>query len=420
MNPTLTTIVAACIGTASCAALAAPIKVELQGEPGKWTLLRDGKPYFVKGAGGTGSLPLLVALGGNSTRTWGAENLDAQLDEAHRLGVSVTVGIWLEHPRHGFSYNDPKSVADQYELAKAAILKYKDHPAVLAWGIGNEMEGEGNDAAIWSAINNIASMAKRLDPAHPTMTVIAELGQHKVQNIHRLCPDIDIVGINAYGGGASVGKRYVAAGGSKPYILTEFGPNGAWECAKTPEGVPLEQTSTQKVDAYRRSYVGSVQGMPGVCFGSYAFLWGHKVEATTTWFGLLLPDGTRMAAADALSELWTGKPPANLCPTISEIRIAPGSTFKPGGVVEASIEAADPEGDTLKVEWQLYRDVHQYVTGGDPMDAPPEHPEALTTRSPMSVRVKLPAKPGVYRLYAIVRDGQGGGATATLPLISVE
>ena len=45
------------------------------------------------------------------------------------------------------------------------------------------------------------------------MTVIAELGGEKVKNLHRLCPDIDIVGINSYGGAASVPQRYRKAGG---------------------------------------------------------------------------------------------------------------------------------------------------------------------------------------------------------------
>src|SRR5438132_9525387 len=38
-----------------------------------WELLRNGSPYFVKGAGGDGSCELLAKLGGNSIRTWGTE-----------------------------------------------------------------------------------------------------------------------------------------------------------------------------------------------------------------------------------------------------------------------------------------------------------------------------------------------------------
>jgi hypothetical protein len=30
-----------------------PVPVTLHQEQGKWTLLRGGKPYFIKGAGGT-------------------------------------------------------------------------------------------------------------------------------------------------------------------------------------------------------------------------------------------------------------------------------------------------------------------------------------------------------------------------------
>ena len=64
------------------------------------------------------------------------------------------------------------------------------------------------------------------------MTVIAEVGGNKVANLHKYCPDIDIVGINSYAGGQNVGDRYlkqVLAGTAKPYIITEFGPPGQWE-----------------------------------------------------------------------------------------------------------------------------------------------------------------------------------------------
>src|SRR4051794_36324041 len=85
-------------------------KTVVQRQDGKWALLRDGKPYFIKGAGGEKFKPLLAELGGNSIRTWGADHLDATLDEAQKLGLSVTVGIWLGHERQGFDYNDTAKV----------------------------------------------------------------------------------------------------------------------------------------------------------------------------------------------------------------------------------------------------------------------------------------------------------------------
>ena len=256
----------------------------------------------------------LAAAGANSIRTWGADDIDELLDEAHALGLSVTVGIWLGHERHGFDYNDETQVREQLELARQAVLRYKDHPAVLIWGIGNEMEGfeSGDNPAIWAAVNDVAEMVKALDPAHPTMTVTAEIGGGRIANVNELCPAIDIHGINSYGGALSLAERYRKAGPTKPFVLTEFGPPGAWEMPESAWGAPYELTSTEKAAFYRRSYESSVAGVPGLALGSYAFIWGYKMEATGTWFGMFLPDGSRLGAVDVMTELWSGKPPKDL------------------------------------------------------------------------------------------------------------
>src|SRR5688572_31316271 len=213
---------------------------------GGWTLVRDGQPFVINGAAGGASKKLLAELGGNSFRTWGADNLDAQLDEAHKLGLSVTVGLWMGHERHGFNYSDPEQVRAQFEKAKAAIEKYKDHPAILMWAVGNEMEGyeKGDKPEVWRAVNDIAKLAKTIDPTRPTMTVIAEVGGERVRCVHELCPDVDVVGINTYAGAVSVVERYRKAGGTKPIVITEFGPVGTCETPKTDWGKGPESTST--------------------------------------------------------------------------------------------------------------------------------------------------------------------------------
>ena len=248
-----------CIGVAT-AEEAHPSVVKVEVTADGFRLVRNGEPYLIKGVGGDRSLPALKAAGGNSIRTWGADKVGPVLDEAQKLGLTVTVGIWLGHERHGFNYNDSDQVARQFDAVRKVIETHKDHPAVLLWGIGNEMEGyaDGGNAAIWSAINNIASLAKRIDPNHPTMTVVAEIGGDRVKNIHRLCPEIDIVGINSYAGGASIPKRYREAGGEKPFILTEFGPPGIWEVPKHSWGAASELSSTEKADSYRRVYQQAV------------------------------------------------------------------------------------------------------------------------------------------------------------------
>lgn len=395
-----------------------PAVVKVEPANGGWQLTRDGHPYVIKGVGGNKRLDQLAAVGGNSIRTWSADNLGTVLDEAHKLGLTVTVGLWLGHERHGFNYNDADQVATQFKAVHDAIVRYKDHPAVLIWGLGNEMEGyaAGDNAAIWSAINSLAAMAQRLDPNHPTMTVVAEIGGDRVKNIHRLCPDIDIVGINSYGGGATIPERYRAAGGTKPYLLTEFGPPGMWEVKKTDWGAAPELTSTQKAAAYKATYVANVTENSRYCLGSYAFLWGQKQETTATWFGLLLPDGSRLEGVDTLSELWTGRPVANRCPVITAMQLSGEARVKPNATVHVRLAATDPDQDPLKVQWVLQGEQLQFGVGGDDEAAPPSYPDAIRKSDASSADIRLPDGGGGYRLFAYVSDNKGGAAVANIPL----
>ena len=115
--------------------------VRLQGKVGEWQLTRDGQPYFIKGVGGDGSMTLLAKLGGNSIRTWGHDRLSEQLDEAQKLGLTVTAGIWLGQVRQGFDWSDADSLLLQRNLIREVVAKHKDHPALLDVGTGKRDGG---------------------------------------------------------------------------------------------------------------------------------------------------------------------------------------------------------------------------------------------------------------------------------------
>ena len=397
-------------------AQAVPVEV-VESDDG-WQLLRNGEPYFIKGAGGTYSLEAMAAAGANSIRTWDAENIGTLLDEAHALGMTVSVGIWLGHERHGFDYDDADQVATQLERVRSIVERYKHHPAVLLWGLGNEMEGfdDGDDPAIWRAVNDIAAMVKALDPNHPTMTTTAFTHGARIEYVHQKSPAIDIHGINAYGGAQVVPELLLENGASKPFVLTEFGPVGPWEAPTTAWGAPIEQTSTEKAAFLRESYENGVAAVPGRALGAYAFLWGNKMEATHTWFGMFLSDGAKTAAVDTMTEIWSGKAPDNYAPTVAAPQIAGASEVDPGDIVEVKTRAADPEGQALSVRWELRPESGEYLTGGDFRPDLPEIEGAILEANATGARVKMPENPGAYRLFVYAYDEVGNAATANLPL----
>ncbi len=408
-----------CVGALSvsaAAARAAAIKTQLVKTAGGWQLLRNGQPYFIKGAGGTGSMTQLKKDGGNSVRTWGADGIGPQLKEAQKLGLSVTVGIWLGQVQQGFNYNNPAAVKAQYETVKRVILKYRNNPAVLMWGLGNETDGYGakDNPAVWKAINQLGAMCHKLDPNHPTMTVIAEIGGDRVQLINKLCPAIDIIGINSYGGLVSLASRYRAMHPVKPYVVTEFGPPGQWESPKNSFGVPVELTSTAKAAFYKKGYEASIISQKGLCLGSYAFNWGYKNEATATWYGMFLPDGRRLGPVNAMTKLWSGHSPKILCPDLTSIEVlGPTSGLKGGSTIHAQAVATDPSGKKIHYKWVLRSDSGNYaITGYTPKAG---NAGAVNSKTG-DVTVRLPKYGGIYRLYSYVYDNHKNAAVGNIPL----
>lgn len=422
----------AMLSTSAPATLAKPMPVAVVRTESGFELVRGGAPFFVRGVGGTMRLELVHELGGNAVRTWGADDLERMrtgpdgverrlLDHAEHLGLAVAAGFWMEHPRKGFDYSDPAQVQAQLDRLAEFVTRYKDHPAILVWGIGNEVEIGTDPETTLRAMNEAAKLVKRLDPNHPTMTVVAEIGDGKAELFMKHCPDIDIFGINSYGGLASLPDRLASIGFDRPYLVTEFGPLGHWESGATAWNAPYEQTSTEKAAFLRKGYERAIAGQPGRCLGGFAFLWGHKQEATATWYGMLLATGEKLRAVDTLAWLWSGKPVANASPDISPITLDGDHTAIPAGsVFRASATATDPEDAPLRYEWIVRSESTDRRVGGDREAAPPDHPGLTDPASPGVADVRAPSHPGAYRLFLYVYDDQGGAATANIPFRVVE
>ena len=170
----------------------------------KFSLTLNGEPFYIKGAGlEFGDVPSLAKHNGNSFRTWRTENGQKSavevLDEAHENGLMVTMGIEVARERHGFDYNDEEAVAKQLEDIKQQVVALKDHPALLIWGIGNELNLHYSNPKVWDAVNGIAKMIHEVDPNHPTTTSLAGISQEEVDYIKERCPELDILSVQMYG-----------------------------------------------------------------------------------------------------------------------------------------------------------------------------------------------------------------------------
>ena len=210
-------------------------------------------------------------------------------------------------------------------------------------------------------------------------------------------------------------------GWQKPYLITEFGPRGWWEVSRTAWGLPIEDTSTEKSQFYYKVYKAGIDKKPN-CLGSYVFLWGNKQEKTHTWFNLFLPDGSPTEMIDTMTVLWTGQWPENRAPKIGSEKIYVEGmgklhVYNASSKVVFNVQATDPDGDELKVKWDIRKDESDNPsTGGDWEKRIPPIEGAIVSSESDSAVINMPAEAGNYRIFAYVYDPSGKVATANLPI----
>jgi Glycosyl hydrolases family 2, TIM barrel domain len=416
-----------CAGSVSAgepaAAGAVPVRVARDGT--KFVLLREGKPYPIKGAGlEFGSVAALAAHGGNSFRTWRTENGRRSgrevLDEAAQRGLTVAMCIEIGRERLKFDYDDEKAVRKQLEYARREVLKYKDHPALLAWIIGNEANLRFKNPKVFDAINDISKMIHEVDRNHPTTTALSGFSAELATLIETRAPDLDFIGIQMYGDIVNLPRYLAEANFRKPYMVTEWGATGHWEVDKTTWGAPIEHTSSEKAASYRKAYETVIASGDPRLIGDYVFLWGQKQERTPTWYGMFLADGSATEAVDFMQFAWTGAWPANRAPRVAALeldsrRAIDSVVVAPGQRVAASVAASDPEGGKLSYSWHVTREIVVKEDGGDDEPMPPTVRLRMDAADGANPSFTAPRRPGAYRLFVDVHDGSGSAGHANIP-----
>ena len=152
-----------------------------------------------------------------------------------RYGYNVG-GVWTTQTNYSDKLTRQTLKKDIVELVK----KYKDTPGVIMFALGNESNyglewssfeienlpvGERHKEkakSLYTLFNEIIAAGKAVDPNHPFMIVNGDI--QYLDLIVEFCPDLDILGVNAYRGvsftnmWSKVNKEL-----DLPVLLTEFG-----------------------------------------------------------------------------------------------------------------------------------------------------------------------------------------------------
>ncbi len=408
-------------------------KTEILREGNKWQLRVNNKPFFVKGVVGQTYLDKVKQYGGNSIRIgWKKE----ELDQVTRLGLNALVNLPANAERYGMNYDDTTAIRKQTDKIVEIVRNTKDHPAVMMWAIGNELDyipgTKPFNPKVWDAVNQAAKAIKAIDHNHPVMTVIGTSMMEKVADIVKRCPDIDLLGINSYGDIYTLPDTLKKYGWIKPYVISEWGPDGYWEVKKTKWGAPYEQTGLEKYTCYEQKYKAAISNGKDQCLGSYVFYWsGFKQETTHTWFCMFNVDGLESPLVGLMHQMWTDTQQmttqqvtsshllSNLAPIVDSLNIGKYVRYqdivlKAGSLNTSKVIATDADHDPLTYKWEI-RPEAVYASYAGQGEKVPEPVAGLITEEKAAIRFTAPKAKGAYRLFVYVYDGKGHFSTANLP-----
>ncbi len=400
-------------------------KAEIRQTADGYRILLNGEPFYIEGAGcQSGDKESLAVHGANSFKTWSTDNAKEYLDQAEALGLKVMMGISVGKERHGFNYYDEEAVEKQMNRIRKEVESLKDHPALIIWGIGNELNLEAEDTKVWEAVNDISKMIHEIDPNHLTTSPIAGISAEMVEILEAKAPDLDFISVQLYAAMDVLPELIEKSNYEGPIVITEWGATGYWEVGRTEWGAPIEDNSSVKADHYLRRYQNSILTQPQV-MGSYVFLWGQKQERTPTWFGVFMPDGSETESVDVMHYVWNDEWPENRTPRLNSFTLegqtpADNIRLKVGEEYSANVDVEDLDGDKLTYRWEIMEESKSQKSGGDSEYIPDTITGLFTEESGAATGFQAPDKPGAYRLYIYVSDGNNHTAHANIPFFVEE
>lgn len=389
---------------------------------GNFELIRNGKPYYMKGgAAHPFYLEELKEAGANTARIYDTINLKQTLNKAEALDLAAVVDIPLPkfHEDPEF-YENPDLFIKLKQRVERVVKQHKDHPALLYWNLGNELYYPYfyKSTDFFSRFNELIDVIHQIDPNHPVSTVTIGANKLRVLSINRKSPDLDFISFNSFGVLSQFEDKLepIAPIWKGPHVITEWGVNGPWEAQLTEWKVPIEETSTKKAEQIKERYYNYIAPLAeNNSLGSFIFYWGKKNEVTPTWYSLFGEDGKKTQAVFELTNIWKNRDATFPGPRLEYILLngmgANKSVILPPGS-KAEIEIVLPENEpqkNLNYRWELrpesWYESH-ISTIVDSVDFNQDGKTAIFT---------VPEDEGPYRLFLYITNQTEYVATANFP-----
>jgi len=400
-------------------------KVFIQKDGKQYTIYRNGQPFTVKGASGYTQLAEVREAGGNTIRTWDTVNLGAVLDEAQRNNLAVIAGLPLpSSDALDYFYKDTVKTAAAYRAFRQVVQRYKGHPALLMWCLGNEpaFSFKPRYRPFNKTFNRLLDMIHNTDPDHPVTTTMVNFSIWQAMFIKWKVHHLDLISFNIFGELSHLSHKLdrYAWLWKGPFLISEWGTYGPWEVNRTAWGAPIENTSTKKAEQYGLLYKQLPVNNPRF-LGALVFYWGQKQEITPTWFSLFDEKGIPAEAVDVIRSLWTGKQSTSTAPRVQYMLLndkgaADNIMLRPDSAASALLLMQDSLSQGLSLHWEVWQE--------DWFSDLRRHPmkifDTVINNAGSKLAFKAPLSEGPYRIYVKVSDSIGRYATANTPFYVVE
>jgi hypothetical protein len=406
-------------------------KVEIINHKNQYTLYRNGKPFFIKGAVGNHHIDQLAACGANTISTWDTIYFESVLNEAARYNMAVIAGLDIPGGEYLDFYKDPAKTEQLYQKYSYLVDKYKNHPALLAWCLGNELKMPfASDASpFYKTYNRLLQMMHQQDADHPITTTIINYQKGSILNLNWKIRGIDFISINTYNRIKEINEQLslVKPLWNGPFMIAEWSPNGGWESETTVWQAPIENTSTKKAEQYLEFYKKYLPHNNPRFLGSMAFYWGNRQEYTHTWYSIFSDDNIPTEVKEVLKDCWMDTSTQHQSVKIKfmlldSLGARDNIILRPASDHSANLVLDDKQAkEALRFHWQIKKeDWFYWGRTYNNFKKPPPETNLLKDSTSQHTRFVTPTKEGPYRIYITVYDNKGYCATANTPFYVIE